>query len=666
MPASIGLSEITIGLISSYINPHAVIVGTSIGNFLDGTNASASNQDVAGDNYARWGWNSVSGNRCMPLFKIPLTAIPRRVEIADAAIGFVFVGRSTTMAGPITLNVHEVEGELNTGTTWLLRSTGIPWYGSGYGPAPGYDYNALPVGSRTLSATEVSAITAGGSSVSFPQYAFEFDVTRAVQARRDAGSDLQLICPVTWAGSTNYFALRYQTTSVNLNTYLRIRYWPALGVESANEAESGRGPDFTKLHNPDLAGNDYRTWLDVVEQGTTSATRKLWAMNFRRSGIRRDVVIGTSRSETTTVDSTASVSGITLRSADVYDTNSTTELTPTGDWVLAATDSTHYNVTYTDSAGVSTVLLEETTGLNAVTFAADHVFMYASKRALKIRTIKWSATTGANVADRWKFSTRGDLRTTQSLDTLAMVQVMPRDDGDQDLPESGRARYLKYAYTQQIRAAAANVVVSGTSKGHLQVRDTTNINWPTGSAACVTIFTPGGTTVVDDMKIVTVYPSTDGTYPDTLRFDRDFTGPELAAFAALTTSVTAGIYIGDIAKNAAQRVAAGGVAAGSGTLPLDAAFYFGTPAKVWIISPSTAVNEQVTVLSGSGTLTLASNLAHSYSGGELVFPVFDPSNPTELAYINGKPYYADAVVPASEPEGLYSGYYQLFEQKTIG
>lgn len=663
-----GLSESIRGQVSNFIGPHATIVGKSIANYLDSANTSASNETNTAGSFCTIGM--VFGTpiqRKHQLYKISLAYLPRRIEVAQAYFVLVLSGRSNNMTGPITMTVHAVEGELGTGTTWLLRATGTTWYGGGYGPAPGYDYNATPLDSVVVSATDIASLpsTTGGGSLPVT-----FDVTEAVQYRRDAGSDLQIYFPETWAteadvaGGSKTVGMTYATTAASLNTYLHVYYWPALGVMSAANAESGRPPDFTKLHNPDLAGNDYRTWLNVVEQGTTGNTVKLWAWNFRRSGVRRDVIVGTSRAETTTVDSSLSVSGITLRSADVYDT-AAGEGTPTGDWSIAAVSGTTYSVTYTDTSGVATVLAEESTGLTAVTFAADHVFMYASNRALKIRTVKWSATTGANVSDRWRFSTRGDLRTTQSLDTLGMVQFVPPDETDQDLADTARARFAKYAYTQQIRAAAYNQDIGGVIRGHLAVHDTTNTQWATGASAWASIFTPGGTTVVNDMKIVTVYPTTDGTYPDTLRLDRAFTAPELAAFAPTTTSVTGGLYLGDFAKSAVQRVASGGVASGSGTLPLDAAFSFGTPAKVWIVSPSAGTNEQVSVLSGTGTLTLATTLTNSYSGGDLVFAVLDPSNPTDLANMSGRPYYVQGVVPATEPEGLYSGYYELYEQKVV-
>lgn len=674
---AIGLSEIVIGLTSSYINPHAIIQVQSIQNYGDLTNVALANVNVAGQGYGQMGW--INNARNMPLYKIGLAFLPRRAEIAEATFGFEIFGRSAGMTGAKTLQLHAIDGNLGAGTTGLLRATGVAWYGGGYGPAPGYDYAELPFATKSLTAEQVAALpaTIGGGSL-----VVEFDCTAATQYRRDAGEDLQFIMPITWASSLGVFYFDYHENAIDMNAWFRVRYWPAIGVVSSR-AVANRPPDFTQLHNRDLAGNQYRTWLDVVEQGSAGADTKPWAVNFRRSGKRRAVVVGTSRAEHTSIDQSGAGSGVKLLSVDCFDFDTTPtpdEATPPGDWTIEAISTNQVQVRYTDEAGVTTTLSAEGGGGTDLLISATTTLLYNGKRALRLRPEKWVAafaagvmtvvTTGLTIGDKWRFSTRHDPRTTESIDTLGLVKVCPPTAPWGNTADTAKARVLKNAYTQQLRAPAYNQDVGGVVRTHLPIRDTGRVAWLTGAAAFVDLFSSDSLTVLREsggtpIKIETVYNSTHGSYPDTLRLNVALTAGELATMNALA-SVTGGVFLGDIARFQLRRLASAALV-GQNQFSLDTAFEGSVVGKqLWLVE-TTGANEIVTVESGTSTITTTTNLAATHPQGTLVFLNLDPTDtsPSNQAALFVRPFFVFGEIPTTQLEGLYSGFYVLFEQKVV-
>lgn len=665
---TIGFSEAKPGLLSAFIDPHANIAVRSIDNYGDATNNAGAN--ITGLGYWLLGRQS-DGDRNMLLYRISLAALPRRIEIADARFVFPLNGRTNPGGYSYpgwTVNLHEIEGDLAAGTDADERSTGIPWYGGGYGPKPGYDYVEEPAGSLTLTTDEWTALNNAAPPTDY-RVPFEIACTAAVQRANDARSAggtgyFEFLLAPTWnysgTGDLLLF-LAHPTTSELLNPYLWVRYWPALGILGTADTED-RPPDFTKLHNPDLAGTQYRSYLDVVEEGTAGTARKYWGWNFRRLGPRTNVVVGTGRSEATTVrPGSANVSAVTLRSVRVYDHDtapSPDEGTPSGDYVVRAVDSTRISLDYTDSSGVTTTLLENGTGDDEVTLVADRTFLYAGVKAITIPTIKWSATTGLNVADRWRFSVRGDRRTTEDVDTLGLVRICPPTTLPfGDTANTSVGRLLAHAYTQQLRAASLNRTISAVSAGHLKVRDTTDTSWPVGDDAYIDVFNADGSYVVRGARIAEVFLSDDALYPDELRIDRDWTAPELAALDA-AASVTAGVYLGPFARFQVRRLAETAVA-GQPQIVLEEAFD-DAPDRMQLVGLD-GTSETVERLSGTSTLTLTDDLVNTYADQSLVFLDVDPGvSPSSMA---GRPYYVFGDVPADQDEGLYRGFYDLFEHR---
>lgn len=642
---------------------HAVIVGTGIVSFGDSADVASSNASTAGATTSiNWGWNN-SGYRTLPVWNFDLTALlPRKITVARAYVRLLLSGK--TVPGGYaypgwTFSLHELEIAPGAGITWQLRGTALPWVG-GYGPRPGFDYDSVAVGSTLVPAATFAALgTSGGSEP------LDIDVTAAVQRAIDGKYPLRLVAPVpfSYAAGGNQFLsfINPNKTAAGVRTHLVVEYWPAIGVLTPNEAVSGRPADFSKLHNPAAAGTANRTYLDVVEQGTTSSAIKEWAWNFRKTGPRRHVIAGTSRAECDPVDNTGSVSGITLRYIYAYDYDTTPTpdtYAPEGKLTVEAVSGTTYRLGYTAPGGSITYLLEETTGLTNVTHAADHTFVYNSKWAFKIFTRDWSATTGANTSDRYYTNCRPDQRTTQSTETLGLVAIMPpTPDRFGNAGDTAKARRLSGAYTQQLWAAAADVNISGTTHTHVEVRNTSNTNWLEGEP--VTLISGDGETVVES-SIETVYSSTHGTYPQQIRLSTQLSAPELAAMTA-TATLTGGVYLGTFATNQVRTLASA-VAIGDDELPLVTAFD-GVPGNVQIVDSSTGYTQVVAVTSGTSTLQLSETLDYAFTAGSNVFAIINPS--TSPGSMSGAPLFVEGIVPAAQAEGLYSGYYVFFERRTV-
>ncbi len=649
----------------------AVITGLGVVSYGDASNVAGSNVNLsAGQIY--WGWLS-STSRNIPIWNYSLTSLlPRKIQVARAYVR-VYVGGKMAPSGYVypgwTLGLHEVEPSLDSGIDWRESAAGVPWAGD-YGPQPGVDYDATPAGSTLVSSTLFAAMpsstsTSELSGTTITGY-LDVDVTTAVQRALDEKRPLRLVAPVSfpYAATGNALAIINPDLAAHqsgTHTHLIVEYWPALGVLSPSETESGRPADFSKLHNPAAAGTSNRTWLDTVEQGTTSVAKKYWGWNFRRTGPRRHVILGTSRAECDPVDNSGSVSGITLRYIYAYDNNTSPtpdQYAPEGKLTVEAVSGTTYRLGYTAPGASITYLTEETTGLTNVTHAADHVFEYNSKWAFKIFTRDWSATTGANTSDRYHTNCRPDQRTTQSTETLGLVEVMPpTPDRFGDAGDTAKARRLSGAYTQQLWAAAADVDISGTVRTHVTVRNTSETNWLAGEP--VTLVSEDGATIVES-SIETVYSSTHGTYPQQIRLATQLTAPQLAAMTA-TATLTGGIYLGTFATNEVRTLASA-VAIGGSSLPLTTAFD-GVPGFVQIVDSSTGYTQVLTVTSGTLTLILAETLTYAFSAGSTVFLIVNPA--TSPGSMSGAPYFVQGTVPDAQAEGLYSGYYVLFERRVV-
>ena len=633
---------------------HAVIVGTGIQSYGDSADVASSNASTAaGTNAINWGWNN-SGYRTIPIWNFSLASLlPRKITVARAYVRLVLYGK--TVPGGYsypgwTFSLHELELAPGAGITWRLRDTALPWIG----------YDSVAVGGTLIpSATFAALGTSGGTGT------LDVDVTAAVQRAVDGKYPLRLIAPVpfAYAGSGNQYLSFFNpnATLAGVRTHLVVEYWPAIGVLSPNEAISGRPADFSKLHNPAAAGTANRTYLDVVEQGTTSSAIKEWAWNFRKTGPRRHVIAGTSRAECDPVDNSGSVSGITLRYIYAYDRDDTASpdtYAPEGKLTVEAVSGTTYRLGLTVPGGSITYLTEETTGLTNVTHAADHIFEYGSKRAFKIFTRDWSATTGANVSDRYYTNCRPDQRTTQSTETLGLVAIMPpTPDRFGNAGDTAKARRLSGAYTQQLWAAAADVNISGTTHTHVEVRNTSETNWLEGEP--VTLISGDGETVVES-SIETVYSSTHGTYPQQIRLSTQLSAPELAAMTA-TATLTGGVYLGTFATNQVRTLASA-VAIGDDELPLVTAFD-GVPGNVQIVDSSTEYSQVVAVTSGTLTLQLSETLDYAFTAGSNVFLIVNSgTSPDSMA---GAPYFVHGVVPSATAEGLFSGFYVFFDMRVV-
>jgi hypothetical protein len=665
----------TIGAVAPFIGPHAVIVGLSQANFGDAIDNAESNFSTSGVSYVPVGFDS-TGDRYIALYNLDVSAVEAKAQIADAILKLGLYQRLGSPATPFKLQVYEIEGTLAAGTTWLLRSTGVPWSGGGYGPKPGYDFNATPLGEVTITGDIWASIqeAPGGASTTISA---SLDLDDAVQRARDEKRPLPLLVKVDFAFTSGDTFLRLDDAvnhATTLHTTLAVNYRPALGIHGAADDETGRPADLDNLHDPELAGTSNRTYYGAVEQGTISDEEKLWVVNHRRSGPRIGVVVGTSRAEATGVaasnvsNTSGSVSGLRLKSVDVYDRDTTTspqQWTPAGDYVVVPQSTNTYSVEYTDADGVTVTLLEQGTGLDTVSMASDHVFLYDSKLALKVRAIKWRdgadalVTTGLSTDDRFRFSVRADSRTTESIDTLSMARLMPPDTRPfGDTADTTRARPIRNAYTQQMWAAAVDVDIAGVIRTHLKVRDTSATNWATGSDAWVDLFVPGSGAVAT-ARIATVYPSDDATYPDQLRLDVQLSAPDLALMSA-SAVVTGGIALDTLAKMTLRSLD-GAFALGATAILLDQALP-AVPAEVEIIN-DTVGSQRVAVTSGTLTLQLAEPLDLTFPDGSTVFVVYDPATqPTEMY---SKPFYSNAKVPAAQLEGLYAGYYYASEVKVV-
>jgi hypothetical protein len=653
-----------LGAVAPLILPHAVIVGRSQENFGDPVDDSGSNFNPTGA-YVPLGWGTE--NRLMALYNLDVRDVEGEKQLAQitrALFAPAFFQRFGTPALPFNLLFYEMEGTLLPGTTWLNRSTGVPWYGGGYGPRPGYDFDRTPLGKITIDAALWASIPEPPSASTTISRAVE--LTGAVGRARDERRPLPLLVMVDFPFATNA-ALRLDwapNEATTLHSTLTIDWRPAIGIHSALADEAGRPADLANLHSPARAGTGSRTYYGQVQQGTISDEKKLWAVNHR-SGPRIGVVVGTSRAEPTAVDNSASVSGIRLKSADVYDRDTTTspeQWTPPGDYVVAPQSTNTYSVEFTDEDGAAVTLLEYGTGNTVVSMAADHTFVVDAKLALTIRAIKWRdgldalATTGLSTSDRFRFSVRADSRTTESLAMLEMARVMPPDSRPfGDTADTLRARPLAHAFSQQMWAGAIDRDIAGIVRTHLRMRDTSKTDWLTGSDAWVDAFLPGNETIVS-ARIATVFPSDDGSYPDELRLDVQLSAPNLALLASDAAFVTGGVALGNLGRMTLRKLS---VAATQGveSITLDKSLP-AAPAEVQIISDSVGT-QRVGVTSGTRVLELAAPLAHSFPAGASVFVIFNPATAPESMY--SKPYFTNARVPTGQEEGSYTGFYEVYE-----
>jgi hypothetical protein len=658
-----------LGAVAPFIAPHAVISGRSQANWGDGVDDSAANFSFASSGFVPLGWATL--NRYMALYNLDVSAIDAKAQFAKALLKFALWHRAGTPTTPFNILVHEMEGTLAAGTTWLLRSTGIPWHGGGYGPRPGYDFNATPLGLIAISGDLWATIPDSGATTTISA---SVDLDDAVQRARDERRPLPLLVRVDFPFSANaQLQLDHAPDrATSLHTTLVADWRPAIGIHGALEDEDGRPADLTNLHDPELAGTSNRTYHGAVEQGTISDEKKLWAVNHRRSGPRVGVVIGTSRGEPTAVDNSGSVSGIRLKSADAYDRDTTTtpqKFSPAGDYVVVPQAAATYSVEYTDESGVTTTLAEQGTGFTVVSMAADHTFLIDSKVALTIRAIKWRdaldalATTGLNTSDRFRFSVRADARTAESIDTLSMVRIMPPETRPfGNTADTLRARPLRNAFTQQCWASAIDRDIGGIIRTHLRMRDTGATDWcPDPAAAWVDCFVPGNDTFVS-AKIATIYPSTDPLYPDELRLDVQLSAPNLALISG-SAVVTGGVALNNLARMTLRQLN-GAAALGNQTILLDSALPT-QPAEVEIVDDAVGA-QRVAVTGGTLTLQLAAPLAFTFPDGASVFVVFDPeAGPTAQAAMYSRPFFSNGKVPAAQLEGLYTGFYDAFEVKVV-
>lgn len=646
----------------------AVINGKGVVSYGDASNSASANLNLAAVGIL-WGWDS-GGSRLIPLWNYSMTGLlPRKVQVARAYVRLYPTGKN--VAGGYVypgwdVALYEVEPALDSGIDFRESAASVAWLGD-YGPRAGYDFDATPVGSTTIPSALFAALGTDVSGTTAGSYV-DVDVTAAVQHALDQKRPLRLVMPVPFATSgggagTQIGFLNPELAVNGTHTYLVVEYWPAIGVLEASTTESGRPADFSRLHNPAAAGTGNRTWLDAIEQGSTGPTHKYWAWNFRTAGPRNHVILGTSRAECDPIDNTASVSGETLRYIYAYDRDDTASpdtYAPEGRLqVEVQSGGATYKLAYTAPGAAATYLLEETTGLSTVDMAADHIFEYNSKRAFKIFTRDWSATTGFNVADRFTTNCRPDARTTQSTETLGLVEVMPPTPSRfSDAGDTAKARKLSGAYTQQLWAAAADVDISGTTHTHVEVRNTSETNWLTGSP--VTLVSEDGATVVES-TIETVYSSTHGTYPQQIRLSTQLSAPQLAAMTA-TASITGGLYLGTFAANLVRSLSAATLV-GDQEIELVTAFD-GLPGSVQIVDSVLGYSQIVAVVSGSTTLTLAETLDYAFSAGSFVFAIINSgTNPAAMA---GAPYFVQGDLPADQEEGLYQGYYRFFERRTVG
>lgn len=647
----------------------AVIGGLGVVSYGDSSNVANANLNLAASQIF-WGWLS-STSRQIPVWNYDLTSlVPRKIQVARAYVR-AYLGGRMAPSGYVypgwTLALHEVEPALDSGIDWRESAAAVAWAGD-YGPRPGYDYTEEAAGETTIPAdlfaampTATSASALNGTTIT--GYV-DVDVTTAVQRALDERRALRLCAPVTFSYSATGNALAIINPDLaahqnGIHTYLVVEYWPAIGVLTPSTL-SGRPADFSKLHNPSAAGTSNRTWLDAIEQGTTGTATKWWAWNFRKAGPRRHVILGTSRAECDPVDNTGSVSGETLRYIYAYsrDDGAPDAYAPEGRLTVEVQSTSTYKLAFTPPGGAATYLLEETTGLSTVDMAADHIFEYNSKRAFKIFTRDWSATTGFNTSDRFTTNCRPDARTTQSTSTLGLVEVMPpTPDRFSDAADTAKARKLSGAWTQQLWAAAADVNISGTTHTHVEVRNTSETGWIEGSP--VTLCSEDGATIVET-TIETVYSSTHGTYPQQIRLSTQLSAPELAAMDDRAI-ITGGLYLGGFAANLVRNLAAG-TSVGDDEIVLDTAFD-GTPGSVQIVDTALGYSQVVAVTTGSTSLTLAETLDYAFSQGSLVFAIINSgSNPAAMA---GAPYFVQGDIPDAQTEGLYQGFYRFFERRTV-
>lgn len=644
----------------------ALIAGTGITSYGDAADAASANASLAsGTAIFQWGWTSAV-HRATPVWNFDLTGLlPRKITIARAYVRIFPTGKSVPIGYVYpgwTFALHEVEPTLDSGIDWQESAAGVPWAG-GYGPKAGLDFDSVAVGSTTIDASLFAGLASGTGTVD-PAVYFDVDITAAVQRAIDQKRPLRILAPVPFAspGAACLLSIRNpNSSSTGVRPHLVVEYQPAIGVVSPNLAESGRPPDFSKLHDPLAAGTSNRTYLDAIEQGTTGPAVKEWAVNFRRSGPRRGVILGTSRAECDPVDNSGSVSGITLRHIVAYDNDTAPTpdtYSPEGKLTVEALSGTTYRLGLTPPGGSITYLLDSVSGIAAVDHASDHHFLYNSKTAFSILTDDWSATTGANASDRYYTNCRPDQRTTQSTETLGLVQVMPPtplrfgDAGD-----TAKARVLLGAYTQQMWAPATDVNISGTTHTHVEVRNTDETDWIVGEP--VTLISEDGETVVES-AIEAVYGRAHGTYPFQIRLATQLSAPQLALMTA-TATITGGIWIGDLATNQARTLAEG-AGIGENTITLTTAFD-GVPGAVQIVDSTLGTTEVVDVISGTLELQLAANLTVAFTAGSTVFAIIDSSTSPDSMF--AAPYFVNGEIPSDQEEGLYSGFYVFHERRTV-
>lgn len=657
---------------ANFVDPHAILQYQSIVNNGDGASSGTTNYTDA--QIVLWGWSS-AGNRLVPLYSVGLGLLPRHIEVARGIVHLGLIGKQLTSTPPsITIPVHEIEGVLGTGTSATLRATGVPWYGSDFGPAPGFDYDATPLDAKVLDSSAITAL--GGAPGNPVRFYADLDVTGALQRARDELRNMDLVFPVTLTkpvtSTAHYIGFDKASGSTfddAVHTFVEVFYWPRLAIFTAALGLDGNPPDFTQLHDPAAAGTNNRTYLGAVQVGATSSPKKYWAWNMGRGGPRRDVIVGTGRAEATPIDNSGAAGGRNLRAVRVYDWNGSNEGSDSGDFQIEPQSGTTYKLAFTSEAGVTSYLNDSVSGSPTVGFNADHSFKNpaGTKVVITIETARFSTTTGWSTNDRITWSVRGDRRTTEAPETLSLVEIMPAlgalDGPDGNTANTARARELSHAFSAQI-INASNETISAVSRGHIEVPDTSHVGWG-GVGSKVTLFTPGGDLVIDDLEILEVAPS---GYADEIRMNRVLTGPEIAALNS-AGHITGGVYLGAFAAFQIRRLSSA-IAAGAESIPLDAAFDDGNgtpaqPGRVVLVDESGTVtaSEVVDVASGLSTLVPQNPTTNGYSLGSLVFLVVDQTvNPAGLA---GRPFWVRGDLPNDTDIGRKSGFYDVFEQTTV-
>src|SRR6185369_819855 len=188
--------QTSLGANSPYISIHVNIEGRSINNYGDIINVAGSNIDFTSNVGGKLGWTHVGSDdlRAFIIYNIDQSALEAKLKIGRAIFKPVVQRRTGSNPGDLTINVFEIEGTIAAGTTFLLRATGITWYGGGYGPKPGYDYDSTQLDTQVLTTAEWTTLQSGNDTVRIVK---EFDITDAAQRARDEKRNLPLLMMLT-------------------------------------------------------------------------------------------------------------------------------------------------------------------------------------------------------------------------------------------------------------------------------------------------------------------------------------------------------------------------------------------------------------------------------------------------------------------------------------